>query len=118
MQYEEYAEELQQKVKTAKKELDQAAEALSAERKIQAKELCKRVSEALEDLSFNQIRFDMHFDRLTHPGTSGIDDCYFVVSTNVASIQIRTPLLTLAYSTRFGTAIVLSCTLSKINNFP
>ena len=25
----------------------------------------------------------MHFDRLTHPGTSGIDDCYFVVSTNV-----------------------------------
>ena len=77
------AEELQQKVKTAKKELDQAAEALSAERKIQAKELCKRVSEALEDLSFNQIRFDMHFDRLTHPGTSGIDDCYFVVSTNV-----------------------------------
>ena len=83
MQYEEYAEELQQKVKTAKKELDQAAEALSAERKIQAKELCKRVSEALEDLSFNQIRFDMHFDRLTHPGTSGIDDCYFVVSTNV-----------------------------------
>ena len=83
VQYEEYAEELQQKVKTAKKELDQAAEALSAERKIQAKELCKRVSEALEDLSFNQIRFDMHFDRLTHPGTSGIDDCYFVVSTNV-----------------------------------
>jgi DNA repair protein RecN (Recombination protein N) len=80
VQYEEYAEELQQKVKTAKKELDQAAEALSAERKIQAKELCKRVSEALEDLSFNQIRFDMHFDRLTHPGTSGIDDCYFVVS--------------------------------------
>ena len=83
VQYEEYAEELQQKVETAKKELDQAAEVLSAERKIQAKELCKRVSEALEDLSFNQIRFDMHFDRLTHPGTSGIDDCYFVVSTNV-----------------------------------
>ena len=83
VQYEEYAEELQQKVETAKKELDQAAEALSAERKIQAKELCKRVSEALEDLSFNQIRFDMHFDRLAHPGISGIDDCYFVVSTNV-----------------------------------
>ena len=83
VQYEEYAEELQQKVQTAQKELDQAAEALSAERRIQAKELCKRVSEALEDLSFNQIRFDMHFDRLAHPGTSGIDDCYFVVSTNV-----------------------------------
>ena len=83
VQYEEYAEELQQKVETAKKELDQAAEALSAERKIQAKELCKRVSEALEDLSFNQIRFDMHFDRLAYPGISGIDDCYFVVSTNV-----------------------------------
>ena len=83
VQYEEYAEELQQKVETAKKELDQAAEALSAERKIQAKELCKRVSEALEDLSFNQIRFDMHFDCLAHPGISGIDDCYFVVSTNV-----------------------------------
>ena len=83
VQYEEYAEELQQKVETAKKELDRAAEALSAERKIQAKELCKRVSEALEDLSFNQIRFDMHFDRLAHPGISGVDDCYFVVSTNV-----------------------------------
>lgn len=25
----------------------------------------------------------MHFDRLAHPGISGIDDCYFVVSTNV-----------------------------------
>ena len=47
-----------------------AADALTAERQRQAENLCRDIRDALADLSFMEVRFD-------------IDDCYFVMSTNV-----------------------------------
>ena len=60
-----------------------AAEALSAERQKQAQILCSDIRDALADLSFMEVRFDMVFDRLSQCTANGIDDCYFVISTNV-----------------------------------
>lgn len=83
LQYEEYEAALIKKVSEAEREMKQAAKKLSLERKKQAKALCKHVSEALTDLSFNQAQFDMVFEELETCGPSGIDDCYFVISTNI-----------------------------------
>ena len=82
-EYDEYIAELSGKINKAKKLMIDAADKLSAERKKQAKLMCKEIKTALSDLSFMQVDFDMVFDRLSECKANGIDDCYFVISTNV-----------------------------------
>jgi len=82
-EYDEYIAELSGKINKAKKLMIDAADKLSAERKKQAKLMCKEIKTALSDLSFMQVYFDMVFDRLSECTANGIDDCYFVISTNV-----------------------------------
>lgn len=82
-EYDEYIAELSGKINKAKKLMIDAADKLSAERKKQAKLMCKEIKTALADLSFMQVDFDMVFDRLSECTANGIDDCYFVISTNV-----------------------------------
>lgn len=82
-EYDEYIAELSGKINKAKKLMLGAADKLSAERKKQAKLMCKEIKTALSDLSFMQVDFDMVFDRLSECTANGIDDCYFVISTNV-----------------------------------
>lgn len=82
-EYDEYIAELSGKINKAKKLMIDAADKLSAERKKQAKLMCKEIKTALSDLSFMQVDFDMVFDRLSECMANGIDDCYFVISTNV-----------------------------------
>ena len=82
-EYDEYFAELSGKINKAKKLMIDAADKLSAERKKQAKLMCKEIKTALSDLSFMQVDFDMVFDRLSECTANGIDDCYFVISTNV-----------------------------------
>lgn len=82
-EYDEYIAELSGKINKAKKLMIDAADKLSAERKKQAKLMCKEIKTALSDLSFMQVDFDMVFDRHSECTANGIDDCYFVISTNV-----------------------------------
>lgn len=82
-EYDEYIAELSGKINKAKELMIDAADKLSAERKKQAKLMCKEIKTALSDLSFMQVDFDMVFDRLSECTANGIDDCYFVISTNV-----------------------------------
>lgn len=82
-EYDEYIAELSGKINKAKKLMIDAADKLSAERKKQAKLMCKEIKTALSDLSFMQVDFDMVFDRLSECTANGIDDYYFVISTNV-----------------------------------
>lgn len=82
-EYDEYIAELSGKINKAKKLMIDAADKLSAERKKQAKLMCKEIKTALSDLSFMQVDFDMVFDRLSECTANGIDDCYFVISTNL-----------------------------------
>ncbi len=81
--YEEYVDGLNKALAKEEKELKKSAKALTAERKKQAELLCKEVSVALEDLSFNQVDFSMTFEELDAPGANGADDAYFMISTNV-----------------------------------
>ncbi len=83
VKYEEYANSLEKNIAEAKQTMLKMAEYLSTERKKGALELCGMVSEALKDLSFNQVIFNMNFEKLPECGNSGIDDCYFMISTNV-----------------------------------
>ncbi len=83
VKYEEYADSLEKNLAEAKEQMLDAANLLSLERKKQASELCKNVSEALKDLSFNQVIFNMTFEELSECVSTGIDDCYFLISTNV-----------------------------------
>lgn len=82
-EYDEYIAELSGKINKAKKLMLDAADKLSVERKKQAKLMCREIKAALSDLSFMQVDFDMVFDRLSECTANGIDDCYFVISTNV-----------------------------------
>ena len=82
-EYDEYIAELSGRINKAKKLMIDAADKLSAERKKQAKLMCKEIKTALSDLCFMQVDFDMVFDRLSECTANGIDDCYFVISTNV-----------------------------------
>jgi DNA repair protein RecN (Recombination protein N) len=82
-EYDEYIAGLSDKIKKAEKAMLKAADALTAERQKQAENLCRDIRDALADLSFMEVRFDMVFDRLPECTANGIDDCYFVISTNV-----------------------------------
>ncbi len=82
-EYDEYIADLSGRIKRAEQAMMSAAARLTDERKKQASKLCREISKALEDLSFMEVRFDMVFDELTECTANGIDDCYFVISTNV-----------------------------------
>lgn len=82
-EYDEYIAGLSDKIKKVEKAMLKAADALTAERQRQAENLCRDIRDALADLSFMEVRFDMVFDRLPECMANGIDDCYFVISTNV-----------------------------------
>lgn len=81
--YEEYMAAQKERLRDAKKRLDAAAEKLTEARKKEAKILCDKIREALVDLSFMEVRFDMVCNKLPECGPSGQDDCYFMISTNV-----------------------------------
>ena len=82
-EYDEYIAGLSDKIKKVEKAMLKAADALTAERQRQAENLCRDIRDALADLSVMEVRFDMVFDRLPECTANGIDDCYFVISTNV-----------------------------------
>ena len=82
-EYDEYIADLSGKIDKAKTAMLDAAEKLSDERKRQAELMCEEIRSALADLSFMEVNFDMVFDRLAECTSNGIDDCYFVISTNV-----------------------------------
>lgn len=82
-EYDEYIAGLSDKIKKVEKAMLKAADALTAERQRQVENLCRDIRDALADLSFMEVRFDMVFDRLPECTANGIDDCYFVISTNV-----------------------------------
>ncbi len=82
-EYDEYIAKLKSECSLAYSALMKCAEALTKERKKQAKSLCSQVREALKELSFMEVSFDMIFDTFDSCTSSGMDDCYFVISTNI-----------------------------------
>ena len=78
-----YMEELQKRLTGVEQELEQACETLSKERIRIAAVLTQQIREALIDLNFLDVRFDMVFERTGGYTAGGYDEAYFIISTNV-----------------------------------
>ncbi|MDF2608607.1 MAG: hypothetical protein K0R92_81 [Lachnospiraceae bacterium] len=62
--------------------LSSLSDHLSGIRIDKSKELTQRMKEALVDLNFLDVKFEMTFNRLDHYTSNGYDDAEFVISTN------------------------------------
>lgn len=80
--YDVYLEQLNQNFQKAEQELGKLSEKLSIIRKKRAKELTKKIQEALIALNFLDVKFEMTFEPLGHYTANGLDDAEFIISTN------------------------------------
>ena len=80
---EQYLQDLKEKLAETEKKLEQACRDLSRERKRIAELLSGNITEALVDLNFLDVRFDMVFEQTEHYSADGRDYPYFIISTNV-----------------------------------
>lgn len=78
-----YLSDLKTKLCEMEQKLKVACETLSNERKKVAKNLSKGIKNALVDLNFLDVRFDMVFELNKEYSPTGYDIAYFVISTNV-----------------------------------
>ena len=80
--YEEYVENLKERLGKVKKELEASCAQLSQLRKKVAGPLAESVRKALKDLNFKQVIFQVRFEKLDHYTLAGYDDVCFMISTN------------------------------------
>ena len=80
--YEEYLADLQSRFAACKKQLDQQAEMLTGIRKEAAKSFAARVRQALLELNFLDVRFELDFRRTADYTAFGVDEVCFMISTN------------------------------------
>lgn len=80
--YEEYIAKLQASYESEKSGLQKTADRISKIRKTYAKQLAKRITDALIDLNFLDVRFEIEFKEMEEPGESGKDEICFLISTN------------------------------------
>lgn len=80
--YEAYLLKLRSDIQSAKDEYMRLAKKVSAIRRKEGKALSSLILEALKELNFLDVRFDMCFRTLSEGGAGGIDEAEFVISTN------------------------------------
>lgn len=80
--YEQYINNLREKAAEAENSLNSSCEKLSKARRKHAKTLVKSVTEALQDLNFLNVTFEMRFEPLPAFTANGADDAEFLISTN------------------------------------
>lgn len=80
--YEAERERADREAEDKKKELLVLCEELSDIRKKAAKSLEKKIRQALSELNFLQVQFEIKFDRLEKPVKNGFDSAEFLISTN------------------------------------
>lgn len=80
--YEAYMEKLRADLKKAEKKLKSCCQDLSSMRKEQAVILQKSIEEGLKDLNFQDVKFEIRFDELTHYTAGGKDEAEFMISLN------------------------------------
>lgn len=81
LSYEEYKQELEQKLEKQKQKLEQQCRILTKCRMEYAKRLKKQVKEQLTDLNFLHVDFDIEFTRQNYTA-GGADQVEFMISTN------------------------------------
>lgn len=80
--YEEYLAELESRFAACRKKLDEQAETLTRIRKEAAVRFSEQVCQALQELNFLDVRFELEFRRLEDYTASGLDEVCFMISTN------------------------------------
>ena len=80
--YDAYLEQLKTECDASKKKLLASCEKLSRIRRKNAKVLTGLLTEALENLNFLKVDFEIAVRALEEPGESGMDDVEFLISTN------------------------------------
>lgn len=83
MHQEQYMEELTDRFREVESKLEMQSNELSKARKQVAESLCSHIKEALIDLNFLDVRFDMIFEKTQNYTAGGYDNPYFIISTNV-----------------------------------
>lgn len=80
--YDEYLSKLTQKIKAYEEKLNEECEQLSQIRKQKASVLTERLVQALIDLNFLDVQFEISFTKLDEFTANGFDDVEFMISTN------------------------------------
>jgi len=80
--YDEYVQSLKDNLQVKEKELEDLSSRLSDIRKKMASRLVERIKEALTDLNFIDVKFEMEFKKMDKYTDNGYDDAEFVISTN------------------------------------
>lgn len=80
--YDCYLEKLKDSVTRAEKQLEEKCREVSEIRRKYAEKLTAAVTEALKDLNFLDVRFQMEFARTADYTANGFDDAEFLISTN------------------------------------
>ena len=83
LNHDQYMEKLRQRQTVLEEKLSAACKALSDKRKETASILTRNITEALVDLNFLDVRFDMVFERTKDYTAEGYDNAYFIISTNI-----------------------------------
>ncbi len=81
-EYESYVEDLKKRLDGAEHKCSRHSEELSALRKKTAEELKKQIAEALGELNFKRVSFDIFFTRREELHPDGIDRAEFMISLN------------------------------------
>ncbi len=79
--YDAYLEHLEKEYTAVECKLKEASETLSDMRKETAEELSKQIKQALSELNFLEVRFEIRIDR-TEYSANGIDTAEFYIATN------------------------------------
>lgn len=80
---EQYLNDLRNQLDSVEKRLATASDKLSKERQRVAKTLSANIKDALVDLNFLDVQFDMIFERQEGYSANGYDNPYFIISTNI-----------------------------------
>ena len=80
--YEEYRLQVQENLNQAEEQLEKLCQEVTDIRKKYAEELVEKTREALKDLNFLDVRFEMEFSKLEHFTADGWDETRFLISTN------------------------------------
>lgn len=80
--YDEYLKKLESNLKQKEQELSEVSDTVSKIRQEEAKKLTEQIIQALNDLNFLDVNFEMEFNRLATYTVNGIDDAQFMISTN------------------------------------
>ena len=80
--FEEYQAELEKRLKEVSIELEDCCQAISGIRKKYADNLAANIYEALVELNFLDVQFEIRFDKMERYTNNGYDDVEFYISTN------------------------------------